>query len=109
MTKINEFEQIDKVLVDWLPKYGLTVYREYKDEPVRTISVVDNSGDSYSLWLMTCEDGKIQVACLDKSQGKKGERFIIATDLQNLAQTLNGAYQKIENWISIKKHKRTWY
>ena len=111
MTLTDKYAQIDKVLDDWLPKYGLTVYKEFKDELVRTISVIDNSGNKYDLWLTPDPNtnNKIEISVNDPSQGKHGQSWRSVTDWNNLTNTLDKAYKTIDNWINAKGHKRTWY
>lgn len=109
MTLTKRYEHIDKVLDDWLPKYGLTVYKEYKDEPVRAISVVDDTGDRSCIWLTSDANNKIKVSAHDPTQGKKGQSWQTTTDKNNLTETLDKAYMQIDKWIKDKGHKRTWY
>ncbi|MDA8611680.1 hypothetical protein N9L07_00905 [Flavobacteriaceae bacterium] len=48
MTK-DRFKDIDPILDKWLPKLGLTVFKEYKDYSVRSINVIDDGGLSYHI------------------------------------------------------------
>jgi hypothetical protein len=44
------FAALDETLAAWLKRHGLFLKTEYRDRPVRAVTVVDDAGDTYSIW-----------------------------------------------------------
>jgi hypothetical protein len=101
----SDFRQVDYLLNKWLPKYGLTIATQYKDEKVRSISVVDDNGNSYQIWIDPIKLNQIVVNASSLKNMKK-ESWKTETDLNDFEQTLNKAYSEIEKWITDKGNAR---
>ncbi len=50
MTK-TKFQEIDPILLPWAERHTLYVSTEYKDEEVRSISVVNEFADVYMIYV----------------------------------------------------------
>lgn len=109
MDREEIFLMIDKELNNWLPKYGLTVAKMYKDEIVRVISINDNSGNSYQMWLEPYSKNMIEVFVYDLPNGKNGEVWSEKTEFKNLQETLDKSYMVVDNWIKCSGNERSWY
>lgn len=97
----NDFDNALKVLCE---KHGLHVFSQDRDWEVRTIQVVDDSGDVYGLCL--CPDGNevsITVVC------RQNNKFIqsFRCNLAALEDVLEEAYAQIDDWIRYFGHTRT--
>jgi hypothetical protein len=93
----SDFRQVDYVINKWLPKHRLTI----KDDKVKSISVVDNNGNSYQIGINPLKLNQIEVYANSLKNMKK-ESWKTETDLNDLEQTLNMAYLEIEKWITNK-------
>ncbi len=103
----NTFGQVDYVLNKWIPKYGLTIGTKYKDEKVRSISVVDDNGNSYQIWIEPIKLNQIKVNA-SYPQNIKTESWKTQTDLNDFENILNEAYSEIEKWITEKGNTRSY-
>jgi len=110
------YSDIDPVLDTWAATKALYVDREYKEEPVRSVTGVDDTGDTYQLWLDPSDDGrtiKVSPWLLDQlgmrtfHRQRKAYSYAVETNLADLKQALNEVYQKIEDWIGRFGHTRT--
>ena len=109
MPLTDKYQSIDEIIEEWLPKYGLILFKEYKDEAVRAIPVIDNSGDKYEISLSLVENDNIEVVAHGLKEGKQGQTWRIISDKNQLTEDLNRAYSQIDEWIRNKGHNRTWY
>jgi hypothetical protein len=106
--------QIDPVLFPWAKIHGLHIYTTCRDDEIRSIDIVDDVGDSYSLGVGSLrEDGTVAVWVSEQRVGGKAivnrniqsQRF--TTTIAELRQTLELAYRQVESLISQRGHKRT--
>lgn len=110
------FEKIDPLLESWAHEKGLIVTKNYKDFEVRHISIIDNEGDKYELFLtspslinrLTISVGLIERASRRTPIKEKKElQKTWKTSVRNLKSELENAYQTIEKWILNEGHSRT--
>jgi hypothetical protein len=123
----DHFNEIDPILNDWLPKYGLTVYKVYKDDSVRSIYIIDDSGISYQIWIEKDDSGKSYQIWIEKNEknnnyivkahwdlGKKINRKSVTkswektSKVEQLFDTLDRAYKEVNNWIISNGSSRNW-
>lgn len=109
MTRIT-YQEIDSILLPWAKEQVLYVMTEYKDEEVRSISVVNDFGDEFQIYLAPDTDNEetkvIVGAELLRLGGKKHTfhreskkfHFRKVVDLAGLEAVLNRALQRTREW-----------
>jgi hypothetical protein len=109
MTKIT-CQEIDSILLPWAKEQVLYVMTEYKDEEVRSITVVNDFGDEFQIYLAPDTDNEetkvIVGADLLQLGGKKHSyhrerkkfHFREAVSLADLEAVLNRALQLTGEW-----------
>ena len=108
-----EFEKVDSILETWAKKFGLHIYKVHQEEEVRVVSVVDDSGEQYSIWIHPLPDELYEVSCA-WSLGKKVERKRVTkqwktvSSVADLSNELERAYETVDLWIRENDHTRTW-
>ena len=112
---MNEpFTTLDSVLAEWLPQYGLTLYSLHQDEQVRLIHVIDDKELRYEIWIESPSNGKSFTIRAHWDLGKKINRQRVTkswkkkSQLSDLFQTLDMAYEEVERWIAANGNTRTW-
>jgi hypothetical protein len=105
---MTDYLQIDPILYPWAKTHGLLVATQFKDSEVRSIQIVDDAADSYSLWINAPqENGSISVGITENTSRKSKLRQHFITSLLDLDKTLEKAYAIAESWIREKGHTRT--
>ena len=110
----DKFKDIDPILDKWLPKYGLMVFKEYKDYSVRSIEVIDDSGLSYHIWVEQSGNGGNYTVKAHWDLGKKVNRQRVtkswekASTIDQLFDTLDTAYSEVNSWIVSNGNTRNW-
>ncbi len=99
------FQEADKILYPWSKKYGLQISTKYKEVEVRSIGIVDDSGNIYQLWLDLADEGEEITVNIFQQRPRNIRSFIC--HLQNLEETLEDAYRQINDWISERGNTRT--
>jgi len=108
------YSQIDPVLFRWARTHGLHVYTECRDDEIRSIDIVDDTGDCYALGVSSPRDnGAVSIWISEQridgrpvtSQQIRSEAF--TTTVAELEHTLERAYRQAESWIAERGHKRT--
>ena len=113
MTK-DRFKDIDPILDKWLPKLGLTVFKEYKDYSVRSINVIDDGGLSYHIWIERNEKDDSYMVKAHWDLGEKVNRERVTrswekvSKVEQLFDTLDKAYEEVNNWIISNGNSRNW-
>ncbi|MDQ3042190.1 MAG: hypothetical protein M3R11_07390 [Acidobacteriota bacterium] len=104
------YEEIDKILLPWLKKYGLHVFTKYRDDEVRSMNVVDDVGDIYRITISPIDTntGKIYIHFGIRRQKKvESEAETIETLLSEFENALEETYEQITIWIKESGHTRT--
>jgi len=99
----ERFRTVDEVLLPWARSHGLYVSTEYKDEEVRSIAIVDDSGSEYQMWLTLTPDGGVTVHAWDYAE----LRVFEGCEMGELPTTLETVYRSVEQWIARAGHTRT--
>ena len=98
---------IDAVLPAWLQRHGLFVATEYRDDPVRAVSVVDDAGDTYQIWFVPGE-GRVLMRAEYRPRKRADRRTWSAVySDESLAPGLEDAYEVVVSWIVERGHTRT--
>ena len=98
------YAEIDKVLTPWSQRHGLHVSTKHRDEEVRSIDVVDDTGSRYQIWLADAlEAAKVKVSAWDYKDKKK----TVASNLPDLEQVLEAIYSEVMVWVIQAGHTRT--
>ena len=100
-----KYEDIDQYIEPFLKKYGLHVYKmSAHDTPIRSIDVVDDSGDVYQINITINEDN-ISIGIWDKKVDGKSKTY--NCKIPSFENKLIKAYKKIEGWIKSSGKSRT--
>ena len=97
------FEDLDEMLTAWARRHGLHVSTEYKDEEVRSVAIVDDSGCEYQLWLDLLPPDRVKVTAWDY----KNRRQTQICEQSELPEALEFVYGSVEQWICDDGHTRT--
>ncbi len=106
-SKKKRHSKIDQIVKDWSKKVGLHHQYEYKDEKVRSFNVVDDSGNSYQIWIETLKLGRLKVSATNSKSGRKRRNWDKKCKISNLNKVLFEAYGATEQWISESGSTRT--
>ncbi|HEY0048628.1 MAG TPA: hypothetical protein VGB68_05040, partial [Pyrinomonadaceae bacterium] len=83
------YETIDSILNNWANKRNLHLYKNYKDEEVRSFEIVNTQGDRYQIWVdAPDEKGQIGIYVWDY---KKRRKDFIAQEVE-LFEKLESAF-----------------
>lgn len=98
---------LDPVIYPWSKKFGLHIYTFMRDDEIRAMDIVDDSGDIYQLSIIPLggENQTVGVNLWDK----KKEHAEYRTSLPLLHACLDDAYGKVLEWIKTRGHSRTVY
>lgn len=94
---------VDSSLQELCDQHGLTLYTEYKGENVRSISLVDDAGCAYQIWLEESDSRDFDVCCWDFEEKRHRE----ASSEEELAVALVNAYQQVLSWIESRGNTRS--
>ena len=106
-SKKKRYFKIDRIVKDWANKLGLRAQYEYKDEKMRSLNVVDDSGNSYQIWIETLKWGRLKVSATNNKSGRKRRNWNKKCRISNLITVLFEAYGVTEKWISDSGNSRT--
>ena len=101
-----KYKEIDKILEEWSKTKGLFIGFKYKDEDVRSMTVVDNEGFSYQL---SIEPSKVKWKILVYSQWQKTILMTISSLPEEVLEKLEEAYLVIVSDIKLNGRNRTIY
>jgi|SRR6056297_130802 len=99
--------KIDRIIEDWAKKLGLSLQTKYKDEKVRSLSVVDDAGNSYQIWIENIKWKRLKVSTSNNQNGRKRKFWNKKCKTSDLTKVLFEAYGVTEQWISEIGNKRT--
>ena len=93
---------VDTLLKEFCDRYGLHVHTRYRDEEVRSISVVDDSGVRYQIWL---DDSTSDLVV--KTSDNRSKSYSAFSTESGLAHALENAYNAVLAWIEAAGNTRT--
>lgn len=119
-----KYSDIDPILLPWAAKRSLQVATSCKDEEIRTIIVVDDSGDTYHLYAVpNPKDTNYPdsaLATVGVSLSKRGDKkyhafyrerirftFEQTVSLNQISSALDAVWKKLHDWITEAGHTRT--
>ena len=94
----------DRVLEEWAKVHALFIATEYQGYPVRSVDIVDDSGNSYQLWLE--KDGDNVVV---KAWDFRAQKTQYNANEDNLSEYLERTYRDVLAWIKGRGTSRTAY
>jgi hypothetical protein len=106
-SKKKRYFKIDKLVQDWAKKVGLQTQYEYKDEKAPSLSVIDDAGNSYQIWIETIKWRRIKVSITNNETGRKRKFWNKKCKISSLTIVLFEAYGVTEQWISESGNTRT--
>ena len=92
------FSTIDPRLNEWVARRGLHLYTSYKDEPVRSLEIVNSAGKKAQLWIDP-EDpsGRVHVHVWDYSHRRRD----LEGELLDIDKLLEEAFRLAEEWLGM--------
>ena len=96
--------EIDRLLAGCAAEHGLNVIRRYRDEEVRSITVTDDQGTNYQIWLFWAE-GRWAVHAWDFGD----QKIEILANSQEAGRALERAMSEVILWIEKRGHTRSVY
>ena len=107
-TEENENYLVDNVIEKWAPKYGLQPIFFDRDEKVKSMSIVDDNGNSYQIWLELIGSKYIIVLASNNKRKEQNKNWKVKGTLKTLEQNLDIAYLKVSDWITETGNTRTY-
>ena len=112
--KPSPYADLDPTFREWAVQNGLNVFTEARGEDVRVASVVDDTGDTYQIWLTPC-DGPVSVdaallqRAVDRTTSRERRMFVFheIVSLPQLRGALDRAFDQVRSWIAQAGHART--
>ena len=101
--KKDNFVPVDAVLMPWLKRNTLYVYKWLRDDPVRMIGVVDDAGNIYKLNISPPDVVGI-VRIIVSGSGNRSDYEASVLDLE---QVLDKSFVQILAWIKQAGFTRT--
>jgi len=106
-SKNKRYFRIDRLVQEWAKKVGLHPQYNYKDEKVRSLSVVDDTGNTYQIWIETIKWRRLKVSTTNNISGRKRKYWSKKCKISKLTQVLFETYGVTENWILESGNTRT--
>ena len=101
-TKVD-YTEIDAILMPWLKRNTLYVYKWLRDDPVRMIDVIDDAGNIYNISIAPPDVSDIITVAVSGS----GNRTSYETSLSELEQILDKSFAQILAWVKQAGFTRT--
>jgi len=102
------YDEVDPILLPWLRRHGLHVFKRVRDYEVRHIEVVDDVGDRYQIGVSETDvAGNVTVFAGNYLRKTKQKSVKYSSSLSGLERTLEDAYSKIMEWVAQEGHTRT--
>ena len=109
------YSDLDPALNAWAERHGLHVFTRSRDYETRTVMVVDDAGDTYSVVIAPSGAGLVNVGA---AVGNRSGRLVTREEreslrhreqvpLAGLAAALERCYAEVESWIRLGGHTRT--
>ena len=99
----DNFVPVDAVLMPWLKRNTLYVYKWLRDDPVRMIDVVDDAGNTYHINISPPDVAGMMRIIVSGS----GQRNDFEASLLDLEQVLDKSFFQILGWIKQAGFTRT--
>ena len=106
-SKKKRQSKIDRIVNDWSNKVGLHTQNKYKDEQVRSLNLVDDSGNKYQIWIETLKWRRLKINATNNLSGRKRKYWNKKCKASNLTKVLFEAYGVTEQWILESGNTRT--
>lgn len=104
---MSAYGSIDAALPAWLKRHGLIVKTEYRGHPVRAVTVVDDAGETYSIWFTPIGgDTQIRAQYWPRKRAARRSWSGIYPDAA-LAAGLEDASYAVLSWIEERDHPQT--
>jgi hypothetical protein len=112
--KPSPYADLDPIFREWAAQHSLHTFTDARDEEVRVTSVVDDTGDTYQIWLTPCDGAvAIDAALLRRAVGRTASRerrtfaFHEVVPQRQMRSALDRAFNQVRSWISQAGHSRT--
>jgi hypothetical protein len=88
------FDDVDPAVRAWSARTGHAVFTKYRDDEVRSWSVVDPDGTKYQMWLGVPKDGRISVHAWDFGR----RQWVTECALADVESALDDALDQVNGW-----------
>ncbi len=106
-SKKKRNSRINQIIENWAQKVGLILQQEYKDEKVRSLKVMDDSGNTHQIWIESLKWRRLKVNVSNNKNGRQRKFWSKKCKVSNLTKVLFEAYGVVEQWISDSGNTRT--
>jgi len=107
VVKKRRISKIDAILSSWAKRTNTSIQTNYKDENVRSFSLVDDAGNSYQIWVNILSRKRLEINISNNKTGNEKKYWRKKTSISRLNEVLYLAYAKIEKWIEQSGNRRT--
>src|SRR5260370_15808805 len=98
----------DKILAPWLKRHGLHVFTMDREVEVRSIDVVDDTGDRCQITLSEPDaSGRVTIFAWNCKSKRKSKSKEFQSTLSELEEALEEAYAQVMEWVKQAGHART--
>lgn len=98
------YQLIDHELEVWAKFHNLKIVKLYKDMDVRSVNILDESGDKYQIWIDQIKDKKnIKINYWDY----KDQKGSINTDYSHFFESMEKSYEIVKDWMKLAEGKRS--
>jgi len=109
-----QYSDLDPILQPWAGLRRLHVATLHRDDEVRFMSIVDDAGDTYQLFVAP-EAAAVSVGVVLSSRAGKrlssrearSLEFRQSVPSEQFASALDAAWQRVQTWIAQAGHTRT--
>ena len=108
-----QYSDIDSILQPWAAQRRLHVATMHRDDKVRSMSIVDDAGDTYQLFVDSA-GGAVSVGLVlssragKRTSSREARRFDFRQTVPaaQLSSALDVAWQRLHTWIEEAGHTR---
>jgi hypothetical protein len=96
LLKPSIFSPLDEILDRWAQKHALKIQRLFRDDKVRTTTVVSQIGEIFQIWLSPQENGQVRLHAWNYGQTRRDWEVPIS----QLADALDDALRVVKTWMT---------
>ncbi len=100
------FEEIDPALRAWVGRQRLHLAARFRDDAVRAVPLVDDSGGEYEIWVIMAERDPVTVHASDP---RTRAHWFRGGALPEVSSLLDGALAEVDGWIRRAGRTRSVY
>lgn len=90
------YAAIDPIISAWAAKHSFTIYKQYRDEEVRSVNIVSPTGRKYQIWIDPPKGETVSIHAWDY----KKQRQDWDGTIEQLSQNLEEASKIVCSWMT---------